>query len=251
MFNQPQKKNRLREFSFSRWDISPLKITSFFILAIIFLIAGNFAEKLTIDWVNTISEIQFSPRVFVFDMEGNLTTLYSTLALGFCSLLLAIIASIEKSMNSRYNKFWRAMSFIFLYLAIDESCSIHEALSNIIRTAFNTRGLLFFAWVIPAAILLVVFLIAFRGFIAHLPPRISNLFLVAGAIYVGGAIGMELIGAYIADFRGMDNQAYWLASSIEELLEMFGIVVFIYGLLSYIKSKLTKLNFSVSFRQPK
>ena len=191
-------------------------------------------------------------------MEGNLTTLYSTLALGFCSLLLAIIASIEKSMNSRYNKFWRAMSFIFLYLAIDESCSIHEVLNKILTPAFNTRGLLFFPWVIPAAILLVVFLIVFRGFIAHLPPRIRNLFLVAGAIYVGGAIGMELIGAYIADFQGcfaasycMDNKAYWLASSIEELLEMFGIVVFIYGLLSYMKSKITKLNLSVSFRQPK
>ncbi|MDJ0897650.1 MAG: hypothetical protein QNJ55_02480 [Xenococcus sp. MO_188.B8] len=220
-------------------------------MAIIFLIAGHFGEKLTINWLNTVSEIQFSPRFFVFDLEGNITTLYSTIGLGFCSLLLAIIASTEKYMNSRYNKFWRALSFIFLYLAIDEACSIHEELIPILRTAFNTRGLLFFPWVIPAAILLVVFLIVFRGFIANLPPRIRNLFLVAGAVYVGGAIGMELIGGYIADFRGFDNKAYWLASLIEELLEMFGIVVFIYGLLSYMKSKFTKLNFSVSFRQSK
>lgn len=44
---------------------------------------------------------------------------------------------------------------------------------------------------------------------------------------------MELAGGYYADFYGQQNMAYVLIVSIEEFLEMMGIVVFIYALLSY------------------
>jgi hypothetical protein len=64
------------------------------------------------------------------------------------------------------------------------------------------------------------------------------LFLLAGAIYVSGALGMESIGAYIGDVISFNTKAYWLVSIFEELLEMFGVVVFIYSLLSYIKDRI-------------
>lgn len=249
--NQNFRNNKLQKFSIPTWHISPLKITRFFLLAIILLIIGNIVEKLILNGVNTFSTIRFAPRLFDFDTEGNIPALYSTLSLGFCSLLLATIATFKKSVNCQYTKYWRALSFIFLFLAVDETCSFHEELIPILRGTFNTKGLLFFPWVIPAVILLVVFLIAFRGFIAHLPSRIRNLLLLAGTIYVGGAIGMESIGGYFADVQGFNTKAYWIASTVEELLEMLGIVVFIYGLLSYIKYYLEELHLSVSFRKPK
>lgn len=248
---QEKKIQSIRKFSLPVWQVSPLKITRIFLLAIILIIIGHILEKLMTNWLNTFSPIVFSPRLFDFDTEGNIPALYSTISLGFCSLLLAIIASFEQSVNSQYAKFWQGLSFIFLFLAVDEACSIHEELIPILRTAFNTKGLLFFPWVIPAVILLIIFLVVFRGFIINLPPKIRHLFLVAGSIYVGGAIGMELIGGYFADVYGFNTKAYWLASTTEELLEMFGIVVFIYGLLSYIKSNLTEFHFSVSFRKQK
>ena len=138
--------------------------------------------------------------------------------------------------------------FIFLFLAIDEACSIHELSIPLLRGAINAEGILYFTWVVPAFFLLGIFLITFRKFVFSLPVKTKTLFILAGFVYVGGALGMELVGGYLADTSGY-NTVYGLASSIEEILEMLGIVIFIHGLLSYVQSQLQELNFSFSFKQ--
>ena len=60
------------------------------------------------------------------------------------------------------------------------------------------------------------------------------LFVVSGLIYVAGAIGFELLGAWEADFHGTDTIRYCILFTCEEFLEMIGIVLLIYSLLSYI-----------------
>lgn len=95
----------------------------------------------------------------------------------------------------------------------------------------------------------MIFLLVFRKFIFSLPFRTKALFILAGAIYVGGAIGMESIGGYIADTPGLHPAAYAVAATIEELLEMLGVIIFIYALLSYIKSQLCDLSITYSFQE--
>jgi hypothetical protein len=53
-------------------------------------------------------------------------------------------------------------------------------------------------------------------------------------LYVGGAVGVEMFGAKVASMGGMDTMSYALLVAVEEGLEMFGIVLFSYALLSYI-----------------
>ncbi len=89
--------------------------------------------------------------------------------------------------------------------------------------------------------------LTFRKFIQSLPIKTKTLFLLAGFVYVTGALGMELIGGYIADSYGY-NTVYGIVSSIEEILEMLGIVIFIYGLLSYLQSQCEELHFSFFFK---
>ena len=238
-----------KQLTLSTWYISPQKIINFLLSIITVLIVGHLLEGRIINWLNILTKAQLTPRFFVFDQEANFPSLFSTFILGFSSLLLATIATIKKSFNSRYTKFWRALSLIFLYMAIDENCSIHELLIPILRSLFNTRGLLYFPWVIPAFVLLIILAIAFKDFIADLPPRTRNLFLLAAGIYIIGALGMEIVGGYLGDVQGFNTKAYWIVSTIEELLEMFGIVVFIYGLLSYLQSYFSELHFSLSFKK--
>ena len=71
------------------------------------------------------------------------------------------------------------------------------------------------------------------------------LFLLAGGLYIGGALGMEMIGGYYTDFYGKNNLTYALITCLEEVLEMTGIVVFIHGLLDYMRLYLK--NFDVRF----
>jgi hypothetical protein len=205
-------------------------------------------ERGIVYWLNAQNNSQLISIYFNFDQEGNFPSIYSALILGFCSYLLAVIATFKKASKAKYSQYWKALSYIFLFLAIDEACSIHELLIPILRSAFNTEGLLYFPWVIPAFFLVIIFLIVFRKFIFSLPFGTKALFIGAGTVYITGALGMELIGGYIADNYGY-NTIYGIASTIEELLEMLGVVIFVYGLLSYIQSLTSELNFSLSFKQ--
>ena len=250
------KSSRFSEqFELPAYNLSPRKVTKFLLSIIAVLIFFNLTERSIIYWLNATNGTELMSHHFNFNEESNFPSIYSALALGFCGYLLAIIATIKKTAKARFAKHWKALSLIFFYLAIDEACSIHELLIPVVRNALNTSGFLYYAWVIPAFFLLIIFLIVFRKFILNLPPKTRTLFVTAGIVYVAGAMGMELIGGYIADNFGY-NTVFGLASSIEEILEMLGVVIFVNALLSYIQSQSQRLHFSLSFgscsdRKPK
>jgi hypothetical protein len=231
------------------YNLSPSKVTKILLSTITLLVLFNIIERGIVHWLNAQNNGQLISIYFNFDEEANLPSLYSSLALGFCAYLLSLVATIKKKVKGKYARQWKALAFIFLYLAVDEMCSIHELLIPILRGAMHTSGLLYFPWVIPAFFLVIIFLIVFRKFILALPNKTKVQFILAGAIYIFGALGMELIGGYIADNYGY-NTVYGIASTIEELLEMFGVVIFINALLNYLQSQASELHFGLSFEQP-
>ena len=231
------------------YNLSPQKVTKFLLTIIAWLILFNLIERIIVYGLNTLDNGQFVSIYFNFDQEANFPSVYSALSLGFCSYLLAAIAAIEKHNRAKFTRSWKALSFIFLFMAFDEACSIHELLIPIMRGFMNAEGLLYFPWVIPAFFLVILFLIVFRKFILALPNRTKILFILSGTVYIFGVLGMELIGGYIADNYGY-NTVYGMAASIEELSEMFGIVIFINALLHYLQSQTSELHFALSFKQP-
>ncbi|MEY2856059.1 MAG: hypothetical protein RLZZ74_368 [Cyanobacteriota bacterium] len=231
------------------YNLSPSKVTKILLSTITLLVLFNIIERGIVHWLNAQNNGQLISIYFNFDEEANLPSLYSSLALGFCAYLLSLVATIKKKVKGKYARQWKALSFIFLYLAVDEMCSIHELLIPILRGAMHTSGLLYFPWVIPAFFLVIIFLIVFRKFILALPNKTKIQFILAGIVYVFGALGMELIGGYIADNYGY-NTVYGIASTIEELLEMFGVVIFVNALLNYLQSQASELHFGLSFEQP-
>ena len=56
---------------------------------------------------------------------------------------------------------------------------------------------------------------------------------------------MELLGGYLASTTGMENVSYAIVATIEESLEMLGIVVFIHALISYIKVHLGGVSWNI------
>jgi hypothetical protein len=53
-------------------------------------------------------------------------------------------------------------------------------------------------------------------------------------IYVLGAVGLEMVGGLITNAFGTSNRNYFFAYTLEESLEMFGLIVFIYALMCYL-----------------
>ena len=181
--------------------------------------------------------------LFDLDAEINYPSWYSSFTLLFCGILLGIIAVAKKKQGDRYFRHWKALGFIFVFFSLDEILSLHEILIiNDLRKALHLGGFFYFIWVIPGAIFVVLTGLAYLKFLRHLPRKTRDLFLLAGSIYVGGALGMEMVCGYYADAVGQRNLIYGLMASAEEILEMVGVIVFIYALLSYIGSHLETID---------
>jgi len=57
--------------------------------------------------------------------------------------------------------------------------------------------------------------------------------LIAATLYIGGTLGLELIGDYHAEKYGEENLTYNLITTVEEGLELSGLAFFIRALLKY------------------
>jgi len=183
-------------------------------------------------------------ELFDFREEKNIPTLYSSLQLITASSLLAIIAYKHRSIGEKYFP-WFVLSMIFLYLAVDETAQIHEQLYAPMHAAFDLTGLLYFAWFIPYGIAVLIFVLAYSRFLFRLPRRIAWLFIASGAVYVTGAIGLEMLGGRHYELHGRHNVVYSIISTCEELLEQLGIALFIYVLLTYISNQFQFLRVTV------
>lgn len=216
--------------------LSPQKTIRFLLFVVFGLAIASLIGQFTLYFLPDYPLRDYFAELFDVGSEGNIPTLYSALALLFCAILLANIANVKKVAGDRYFHHWKALSIIFLYLSLDEVFSIHELLTSFLRSALNTSGFLYYAWVIPGIILVVICLLAFLQFLTHLPTKINRLFLVAGTLFVGGGIGMEIVNGYYENFYSDQNLTYAFLTTIEEFFEMLGVVVFIYALLSYMSS---------------
>jgi hypothetical protein len=116
---------------------------------------------------------------------------------------------------------------------MDEGAVIHEIFSDPLREALNTTGYLTFAWLIVFVPLVILFALFYIRFLFRLPPRTRNLFILAGAIFVGGAVFVEAVSANRYYLDGGVSFPYLALATVEEFCEMLGVVLFIYALLSY------------------
>ena len=174
-------------------------------------------------------------RVFSVDGEMNLPTWYASITLFICSLLLSIITLVLRKKKDKYYIHWGGLSLIFTYLSLDEASGIHELLVKPVKLLhLHGNGIFYFSWLIVGIPIALILAIMYMNFLIKLPGKIRILFLVSGMVFVSGVLGMEMIGGWYASIHGTDNLMYMLLTTLEETLEMLGIAVFIYALLTSI-----------------
>jgi hypothetical protein len=219
-----------------QFPLTPGAVTQFLLRVVAGLILLSFLSQLTVYFFPDFRLGHYFSKIFNVDYEANIPSFYSFLALLFCSILLGAIAHAKKLDSCRYKYHWKILSFIFFYLFLDEALELHEQLIGPTRKLLNATGFFYYTWVVPMGFLVVIFLLSYSKFLFHLPVSTRKLFVAGCALYLGGAIGTELIGGYLASTRGIDSLPYLILTNIEESCEMLGIVVFIHALISYIKT---------------
>lgn len=217
------------------------------VIAIGVLVIGNLITVYYLN--NTYANVQELPkglRLFVkllnVDLEANLPTYFSALVLLGDAILLAFIAYGSKALGEQFLH-WIGLSAIFVFISLDEMIQIHEQLRAPMEALFNTSGLLYFAWFIPYLALVVIIGIAYFKFMMRLPKKILKLFILAGVVFIFGAVGMEMLGGMHAEVHREKNLTYALMYSFEEFLEMSGAAIFFYALISYIEMKFKTASF--------
>lgn len=161
--------------------------------------------------------------------EGNMPSWYASKLPFVCAALLAWIAAGEA--RDRFH--WHLLAFGFLAISIDEAVGFHETLSGL----FDTTGVLYFGWVIPAGALVAVLGLAFVGFLRRLSPETARRFILAGALYVGGAVVCELPLGWWTEQYGDDSFGYALIDWCEEALEFAGLTLFAAALLRRLEGR--------------
>lgn len=185
--------------------------------------------------------------LFDLNKENNFPTYFSMLLLLCSSGLLTLITAFDKNRASSYSRHWATLACGFLYLSVDEIISLHESLSAPTRFVLGNKlpSFFYWSWVIPALLIILFLTLYFFKFLLHLSAQARWVFILSGATYLFGAIGMEMVGGHYAELYGTQSNIYFSCTLIEESLELTGVIIFIYGLLQYIGENFSDIIFQV------
>jgi hypothetical protein len=172
--------------------------------------------------------------LFNFNEEQSVPTWFSAMLLAICATLLGIIAAAQRRAGGPY-VWWTTLAFVFLYLSMDESLALHERLNRPVRDLLHTSGALYYAWVIPYAVLAFLLGVFSIRPLKSLSAETRDRLVLAGLLFVFGAMGMEVVGSYLATHNQMRiTLVSDIVMTIEELLELSGTIVLVYALMDHI-----------------
>ncbi|HJU06547.1 MAG TPA: hypothetical protein VJ692_15470 [Nitrospiraceae bacterium] len=224
--------------------VFPKKIAMLLAVVIVGLIGGHIFTQYM--FYGHGHDYQFGfLRLFDLGGENNISSWFASFTLLACSFLLALIGLTKKRSHDRHAFHWLVLAGIFLYLSLDEAASIHEMIEMLIP-ADRATGYLFYPWVIAGGLFVLIVSMAFFRFLVALPSDTRRLFIIAGILYVGGALGIELVGAKHDFHYGKENLVYAMLVMVEEGLEMAGVATFLYALSSYMATHAIGVHFVMS-----
>ena len=222
---------------------SPARLTFGFSVVAGVLIAVHLVLQ-TVRFVSHDHRLGGLLSAFSLGSDTSVPAYYSALAILFCAVLAFAIGTYAG--DGPDVRSWLGLAVIFVFLSIDDMLAFHEKLIDPVGEAFDTSGLLLYAWVIPYGLAGLVFAAVYVPFLRRLPASTARRFVVAGAVFVLGALGMEMVGGAYFDRHGAENLTYVALQTVEEVLEMAGIIVFIHALAAYGVARFGRMGLAVA-----
>ena len=225
-------------------ELSPRRVLMVLFGTICFLVV---ASSLGIAWFINYPPVDYMPmlvNLFNLNLESNIPAFYSSLQLIVASALLFSIGGSHKKSAQPW-VLWYVLAAIFVFLAVDEFASIHESLTDHVRESLGTSGYLFYAWVIPYGIAVLLLGLLFARFLLRLPRATMIWFMVSGTTFIAGAVGFEMLGGNYVTSPDAREVVYSLLYTCEEMLEMVGIALFIYALMTYITREFRHMSYVI------
>lgn len=177
---------------------------------------------------------------FDFGGENNITALVSTLLMMACALMLAFSGAVAAPPLKRLP--WFLLAGVFAFLGIDEATMIHEYASAPVRVLLGEDRVPHLAWVLPYGAAMLVLAAVLLPWFLKLDRQVQIRFVLAGGLFVLGAIGFELAESQVVqgilaeypdtDIAQLQHPTVDLLILFEESLEMTGLSLFLHTLVS-------------------
>ena len=215
-------------------NISAARLRTTFTVLVVFLTALSFIGTLSAIFLHM--RLGGLVRLMGVDHENSFPTWYSAVALAAAAALLAAITATLRARKQTRDLFaWATLAFIFALLSLDEIAGIHEGVGKELKKVIRLGGWFRFSGVVPSLALATLVGAIMLPFLSRLASRRRNQFLAAGLLFVGGAVGMEMIGGKLFSAAGDQlTLAYAVCFHIEEFLEMIAIVIFNAALIEHL-----------------
>lgn len=158
------------------------------------------------------------------DEEASLPPLFSSLLMLTIAVLAFRTGRDDRLAAPRTSLGWTLLSVGFVYLALDEFLALHEVFSRMPQVP-NYGGVLRQKWLLVGIPLVAVIGLLFIPFLLRIRRQTALRLIVAGTVYLSGAVGAELISGWIIETAGKESALYALETMAEETLEIVGLLL--------------------------
>ncbi|MFC7505894.1 hypothetical protein [Nocardioides sp. GCM10030258] len=174
-------------------------------------------------------------RQFDLNAEGNLAAWFSSFLLICSAALCLLVAQVRRLRQEAIAGRWAILSAFLLVMAIDETAQLHDMASRPLRNGLGLDfGVLYFAWLIPALLIVGGAAFYFAPVVRNLSDAIRPQLIVAVVVYLAGAVGFEMVGGSVVD-EGRQSLTYLAVMTLEESLEILGGFLFLTALLNQVR----------------
>lgn len=221
---------------------APRRLLGFLTAAALLMGALSFASRCYVHaHVGAFGKLgAFLVNLVNVDSEQSLPAWYSAGLLLVAGLSSGLVPTLRQTPSQPRALYWRVLGVALCGMSLDEYVEVHERAGHVLQDAWQLGGVLFFAWVIPGAALVVGFGLGMIPFLRGVPRRFRRLFIAAGLTYVAGAVGMELVSGMYAALYGQQALGFDALSTVEEFLEMMGVSLMLYALAEYTRTPMER-----------
>ncbi len=191
--------------------------------------------------------VQPALRLVHVDFEANVPTFYSVGLLLTAALICVLNRWASSKDQGRAASGWMALSVLFALLAADEFMSLHETLNtpaSALLKHFEIETLTF-PWLYIAVPALVPVAFYFLTFLQTLEADTRRRIVLSAVIYLSGALLFESLSGVAQSAVGYQHMAYQTLCHLEELLEMFGVILFVGATLRHLQKNCAGLTLRV------
>jgi hypothetical protein len=128
------------------------------------------------------------------------------------------------------------LAAIVAIMSLDEMVSLHEAAGAVIDQRVELPLIGKYAWIVPGAVAAIVAAHALLRAVGSLPAAGRNRVIAAGAVFIGAALGIEVLEALLLnDGRNYLGDGMHVLTGAQECLEMIGVVLFLRAMLDELR----------------